>query len=361
LIGVLSSSKRLFYGHAMSSFDGDWWERQRIALGIAGQLTAIGALRGRAELHEQQAPQVLNVLRQVALIQSTESSNRIEGITVPEARLRSLVAEKSRPRNRSEAEVAGYRDVLATIHASARDIPVRPSVIRQLHRDLFQYASAPGGIWKAADNLIATVRPDGTREVRFVPVPAVRTEEAMSRLCDGYAERAGTIEPLLLIPAFVLDFLCIHPFTDGNGRMARLLTLLLLYQHGYSVGRFISLERVIEESKESYYDALYASSQGWHEGLHDSGPWWSYWLGTILAAYREFEERAGLLTGRRGAKTELVLDAIRRMPGEFTIRDLRRVLPDVSIDMIRKLLAHERQKGRLACSRRGPSAVWRRV
>jgi Fic family protein len=345
----------------MSSFTGNWWERQRPTLGVAGQLTAIGTLKGRAELYEHQAPQVLETLRQVALIQSTESSNRIEGITVPGERLRSLVEEKSRPLNRSEAEVAGYRDVLNTIHASAAAIPLRPTAIRQLHRDLLKYTSTLGGTWKPADNVIATLRPDGTRAVRFVPVPALHTDEAMLRLCGGYAERAGTLEPLLLIPVFVLDFLCIHPFSDGNGRMARLLTLLLLYQHGYGVGRFVSLERVIEESKESYYDSLYASSQGWHEGQHDPDPWWSYWLGTVLAAYREFEERAGTLLGRRGAKTELVLDAIQRLPGDFTARDLQRAVPDVSLDLVRDILAAERKAGRLTRSGSGPATRWHRV
>jgi Fic family protein len=343
------------------SFAGDWWERQRPTLEIAGQLRAIGTLKGRSELYEYQTPQVLETLRQVALIQSTESSNRIEGITVPEERLRSLVREKTTPRNRPEAEIAGYRDVLNTIHASTAEIPVRPSTIRQLHRDLFQYASAPGGEWKAADNRIVDVLPDGTRRTRFEPVAAVHTAEAMEALCDGYADRAPLLEPLLLIPAFVLDFLCIHPFSDGNGRMARLLTLLLLYQHGYGVGRFISLERTIEGSKESYYEALRASSEGWHAGEHDACPWWSYWLGTVLAAYREFEERAGLLTSRRGAKTELVLQAIGRMRGEFTVRELQRVLPDIGIDLIRRLLTQERRAGRLVCSGSGPGVRWKRV
>lgn len=175
------------------------------------------------------------------------------------------------------------------------------------------------------------------------------------------AAQLTAIEPLLLIPAFVLDFLCIHPFTDGNGRTAHLLTLLLLYHPGYRVGRFISLERIIEESKESYYEALRASSEGWHQRRHDPNPWWSYWLGTVLAAYREFEERAGLLTSRKGAKTELVLDAIRRMPGEFTARDVQRAVPDVSLDLVRDILAAERKSGRLDRSGSGPAVRWRRV
>ena len=170
----------------------------------------------------------------------------------------------------------------------------------------------------------------------------------------------GKVEPLLLIPTFILDFLCVHPFADGNGRMARLLTLLLLYHHGYGVGRFISLERIIEQTKETYYEALSASDDGWHTGEHDPNPWWSYWLGTVLAAYREFEERAGLLVSRRGAKLQLILQAIERTPGPFSARDLQRIVPDVSIDMVRKVLAGERNAGRLECTGRGPSALWKR-
>jgi Fic family protein len=345
----------------MSSFGGGWWDRQRPTLRAAGQLTAIGVLKGRAELYENQTPQVLEALRQVALVQSTESSNRIEGIEISAERLQSLMKEKTAPRNRSEAEVAGYRDVLTTIHTSALDIPVRPSIVRQFHRDLFQYTGTPGGEWKTADNRIVDVLTDGTRVTRFEPVPAVHTPEAMARLCDGYEALIGQVEPLLLIPTFVLDFLCIHPFRDGNGRMARLLTLLLLYHHGYSVGRFISLERIIEASKETYYETLHASSQGWHASEHDPNPWWSYWLGTLLAAYREFEERAGVLVTRRGAKTELLRQAIERMHGEFTARDLQRAVPDVSIDLIRRLLTQERKAGRLQCSGSGPAVRWRRA
>lgn len=344
----------------MPSFSGDWWERQRPTLQIAGQLREIGVLKGRAELYEQQTPQVLETLRQVALVQSTESSNRIEGITVPAERLRSLVQQKTTPRNRSEAEIAGYRDVLNTIHAAAPDVPVRPSSILQLHRDLFQYTNTPGGAWKRMDNVIADVLPGGTRAVRFTPVPAVHTPEAMERLCDGYRARVEEIEPLLLVPVVVLDLLCIHPFSDGNGRMARLLTLLLFYQHGYTVSRFISLERVIEQSKETYYDALAASDDGWHEGNHDPNPWWSYWLGTVLAAYREFEERAGLLTSRRGAKTEMVLEAVRRLPERFRMTDVERRCPNVSRDMIRVVLNRLRAEGALQREGAGRAALWRK-
>jgi Fic family protein len=345
----------------MRSFIGGWWDRQRPTLQIAGQLRAIGELKGKAELYEHQAPQMLETLRQTAMIQSVESSNRIEGIVIPDQRLYKLVKEQDTPRTRSEAEIAGYRDVLNIIHASAPSIPVRPNVILQLHRDLFSQTDLPGGRWKDSDNAIVERRADSTIFTRFTPVSAFATAEAMEALCTGYGSLSGTIEPLLLIPTFVLDFLCIHPFLDGNGRIARLLTLLQLYQHGYNVGRFISLERVIERSRETYYEALYASSQGWHEGQHDPTPWWSYWLGSVLSAYREFEERAGILTTRRGAKTGLVLDAIDRLHTDFTIRELQRVVPDVGIDWLRQILRQQRDAGYVICLGRGANARWRKV
>lgn len=358
----MREANRRIGGGRVKSFIGDWWERQRPTLQVAGQLRAIGELHGRAALYENQTPQVLETLRQVAMIQSTESSNRIEGITIPSERLAALMRDKTHPRDRSEAEVAGYRDVLRIIHASAADIPVKPSVILQLHRDLYARTDLPGGRWKPTDNRIVERRPDGTEVVRFLPTPAFETPGAMDTLCNGYNGLVGRMEPLLLIPTFVLDFLCVHPFSDGNGRMARLLTLLLLYQHGYTVGRYISLERVIEDSKEGYYESLHASSQEWHEGQHDPMPWWSYWLGVILLAYREFEERAGMITGRRGAKTEMIIQAIRDMQGDFSIADLRRHCPDTSVDMIRRVLRQLRDQGLVQpLDRGGPNARWRKL
>jgi Fic family protein len=345
----------------MSSFAADWWAHQRPTLQIAGQLRAIGELKGNAALYEHQTPQVLETLRQTAIIQSIESSNRIEGITVAQDRLPVLARPDGVPRDRSEAELAGYRDVLHTIHTAAVHMTLRPGIILQLHRDLFARTDTPGGNWKTSDNIIGERRADGTIALRFAPVPAFATAEAMEQLCLGYRAMAGEVEPLLLIPTFVLDFLCIHPFLDGNGRLARLLTLLLLYQHGYQVGRFISLERVIEDAREGYYAALYRSSQGWHSSAHDPNPWWSYWLGTLLVAYREFSDRAALLTNRRGAKTAMVLDAIRRTPGDFTIAELRRMVPGVGDDLLRRILRAERIARRIERLGDGPAARWRRI
>lgn len=347
----------------MKSFAPGFLERLAIPHRVLSSVRAVGEYRGKEELFKRQTPQVLETLRQVAIIQSTESSNRIEGITAPRRRIEALVAEKSTPRNRSEQEIAGYRDALQSIHASHSHMEPTPGLVLQLHRDLYRFLPAEGGRWKVADNQILETRPDGTRFVRFEPVPAWATPQAMedlhTRLRAAWA--AGEIETLVLIAAYVLDFLCVHPFLDGNGRMARLLTLLLLYRAGYEVGRYVSLERVVEESRETYYEALYRSSQGWHAGKHDLGPWLEYFLGVVLAAYRELERRAGELEAPRGAKTQLVLEAVRRLPGEFRLRELEERSPGVTRDMVRVVLNRLKGEGRIRCEGRGRGAVWRKV
>jgi Fic family protein len=236
-------------------------------------------------------------------------------------------------------------------------------VVLQLHRDLYRYLAAEGGHWKTVDNEIAETRPDGTKITRFHPVAAFATSDYMEKLHIRFNAlwRAEEVEKLVLIPTYVLDFLCIHPFLDGNGRMARLLSLLLLYQAGFDVGRYISLEKIVEQSKESYYDSLYQSSQGWHEGQHTLLPWTEYFLGVLVAAYREFEQRVGLLTTARGAKTEMVLEAIRAMHGEFSVKDLQDRCPHVGIDLIRRILREQRQAKALECLGRGPDARWRNI
>ncbi len=344
----------------MRSFAPGFIERQPITQGILRTVRLLGEYKGKETLFKQQIPQALETLRQVAVIQSTESSNRIEGITAPPDRLRALLAEKTTPRDRSEGEILGYRDVLNTIHANYTHMPFTTGVVRQLHRDLYKYLESEGGRWKAVDNEISETRPDGTKVVRFRPVPAFATDEAMTALHERFeaAWQAGEIEKLILIPAYVLDFLCIHPFLDGNGRMARLLSLLLLYRAGFEVGRYISLERIVEETRDSYYDSLYASSQGWHEGEHSLLPWTEYFLGILVAAYGEFERRVGLLSTARGAKMEMVLDAIRYLPDSFRIADVERLSPNVTRDWIRQVLNNLRKEGLLYCEGRGPAAVW---
>lgn len=347
----------------MKSFQQGFIERQAINQQLLQTIRLIGEYKGKQELFKQQAPQVIKTLRQAAIVQSTESSNRIEGISVPLERIQKLVSEKTTPRDRSEQEIAGYREVLTTIHSSYAHIPFTPNVLLQLHRDLYQFAVNTGGRPKRIDNEISVTYPDGTKAVRFRPTPASETPEAMERLHQEFncLWESGEIEPLLLIPTYILDFLCVHPFLDGNGRMARLLTLLLLYKAGYEVGRFISLERIVEKTKESYYDTLYLSSQSWHQGQHNLLPWWEYFLGImLLSAYREFEERVGYVTSAKGTKTAMVLDAISNLPKEFSIRELQKRCPTVSIDLIRRILRRQREAGNLECLGRGVDARWRK-
>jgi Fic family protein len=314
-------------------------------------------------MYSEQSPEVLETLRRVAMIQSTESSNRIEGITVAADRIEPLVTKKVTPKDRSEQEVAGYRDVLAAIHANHSKMHLSMDLIQRFHRDLYRFTGETGGQWKSKDNAILEVRPDGRQVVRFRPVSALTAPEFMEQLVTLFnkAIDEGRTDPLLLIASFIFDFECIHPFWDGNGRIGRLLTLLLLYQAGYEVGRYISLERIVEESKETYYDALFKSSQGWHEARHDLRPWWNYFLGMLTAAYKEFEARVGTITSARGAKREMVRAAIERMTGRFTIGDLKRACPGVSYPTLQRALADLRKKNKIKCLGRGPDAQWDRL
>lgn len=331
---------------------------------IGRQLSHIDVARGRQEAFRLQNPTVLDTLIAIARVQSVESSNAIENVTAPHKRILELVAEKTTPRNRSEAEIAGYRAVLDLIHASAQDIPFRPPIVEQLHRDLYQFTGIRAGRWKNTDNEIAEEHPDGSRTLRFEPLGALETPEAMRELHElfGRARDASHYHDLILVGSYALDFLCIHPFSDGNGRMSRLLTLLLLYQADYEVGRFISLEKLIEDTKESYYDALHASSQGWHQGVHDPWPWLSYFLGTIVAAYRDFEARASALTGGRGSKQRAIEEFVRStISDEFDVDDVRRAVPGASDVYIREQLRALKKRGVLDQRGRGSNAVWVRL
>lgn len=346
----------------MKSFTQGFIEKQPVDQSLVRTVRLLGEYKGRQELFKQQAPQALDTLRQVSVIQSTESSNRIEGITALPKRIEALVNRVAVPRNRPEQEIAGYRDVLNLIHTEHAHMRPTVGLVRQLHRDLLRYTASEGGIWKTAPNSITEERPDGTVFVRFEPVPPFAVPEHMEQLHTEFGRlwHGERVERLLLIPAYVLDFLCIHPFSDGNGRMARLLALLLLYQAGYEVGRFVSLERIVEESKESYYDSLYASSQGWHEGEHSLRPWTEYFLGVVVAAYREFEERVGRLGAPRGTKTQMVIEAVGRLPDRFRMAELERLCPGVTRDMIRVVLNQLKEGGAVWCEGAGRNAVWRK-
>ena len=303
-----------------------------------------------AQIHEQKGQQNLFIeaqkdaltnLLEIAKVQSTEASNRIEGIITTDDRLKKLVRDKTTPKNRNEREIAGYRDVLSTIHENYDYIPVKPGVILQLHRDLYKYSGMSiGGSFKINDNVITEELPDGTKVVRFQPVPAWETSEAMDALCEAFREAAADpeLDPLLLIPMFILDFLCLHPFSDGNGRMSRLLTLLLLYRSGYFVGKYISIERLIADSKETYYEALQDSSTGWHEGGNDYLPFVRYMLGIVIAAYREFVSRVDVLVTRGLSKPERVRELIRSTTGQITKTQIMKQCPDISQKTVERAL-----------------------
>jgi Fic family protein len=347
----------------MKSFENNYIEKIHLTPSLVKTIRVISEFMGKQDLYKKQSPQLLKALKQNAIIQSTESSNRIEGITAPINIIKSIVAEKVKPSNRSEQEIAGYRDVLNTIHLNYEYIPVSENIVLQFHKQLYGFTSAQGGYWKITDNEITEKRADGKTYTRFKTVSAFQTSDYMKNLHEKYNEKLkeGEIDSLVLIPAYVLDFLCIHPFLDGNGRMSRLLTLLLLYQAGIEVGKFISLEKIIENSKESYYDALYKSSQKWHTGKHNIIPWTEYFYGIVLAAYKEFENRVGIITDRRGGKYNIVLEVLNNIRGEFTVSKLQELCPTVKIDWIRKILKEEKLKGNLILIGKGRDSKWKKT
>ena len=307
---------------------------------IVGYLSQIHEYKGKQTLFIEAKPDALSELLDIAKIQSTEASNRIEGIYTSDDRLKKLVQSKTMPKTRNEREIAGYRDVLSTIHESHDFIPPRPGMILQLHRDLYKFSGMNvGGVYKATDNVIEEARGD-ERFVRFVPVESWQTPEAMEMICQALNDALGDpqIDPLLVIPLFILDFLCIHPFSDGNGRMSRLLTLLLLYRSGYIVGKYISVEKEIADSKETYYEALHDSSVGWHEEKNDPLPFVRYMLGIIVASYREFASRVELLTNRDLSKPDRVREIIRGSLGKITKAEIMAKCPDISQVTVQRTL-----------------------
>jgi Fic family protein len=331
---------------------------------IVGALVVVSAARGRQEAFMRQRPDDLESLRQIALVQSAESSNAIENIHAPRKRIEELVADKTTPQNRSEAEIAGYRLVLDTIHANALNIEFEPKYVEQLHGYMARFTGdSTAGKWKMLDNHVEEHHADGTIKVRFKPVDAADVDAAMTELHDRFnAERsAGTYDHLLLTGAYILDFLVIHPFRDGNGRMSRLLTLWLLYLGDFQVGRYISLEKLIEDSKETYYDALAKSTAGWHEGEHDLLPWLQYFLGIVIAAYKEFEDRTSILGGR-GSKRALIERFIKTsLSSEFTVSDLRNASPGASDSYITQILIDLKEHGIIERIGAGRGSKWRRL
>ena len=312
---------------------------------LLGLIAAIYKEAGKQEMYLKQRPAELEKLVEIAKVQSTEASNAIEGIVTTNTRIRQLVEEKTTPRNRDEQEIAGYRDVLGIIHESFDAIPLTRNYILQMHKILYSHMSNPAaGMTKTVQNYISATYPDGRTEILFTPLAPYETPEALDRLCEEYNRVIGNmeLEPLIAIPVFIHDFLCIHPFNDGNGRMSRLLTTLLLYRSGFYVGKYISLEAKIAKNKDLYYDALAASQNGWHEGKDDPVPFIKYLLGTILAAYRDFEERFALVETKRSALDTVRL-ATQQKLGRFTKQDIRELCPSLSLSSVegglRKLVA----------------------
>ncbi len=345
----------------MMSFRNNLLEKLALPAGTVWLLSEIAESKGKQELYTKQTPQLLKALREAALIQSVESSNRIEGVVVEPKRLRPLVIANARPRDRSEEEIQGYRKALNLIHTQDHKHKISADTLLRLHR-LCQQGAGDAGVWKRVDNDIVEIRPNRPPVVRFKTVPAKSTVAAVDELCSSYNRLLNEqrVHPLVLAGVLTLDFLCIHPFRDGNGRISRLLTLLVLYHHGYEVGRYISLERLTEETKEDYYAVLNESSTDWHEGRHDLFPWLNYFLSIIRRAYREFEERAATFRSPRGAKTALLQAAIDDFDEEFTLAELKRSCPGVSHDMVRRVLKDLQKTGKVTCLGRGPGAKWQR-
>lgn len=308
---------------------------------IVGLLTKIHEFKGEQNLFIEAHADQLTELMEIAKIQSTEASNKIEGIYTSDERLKKLVMDKTTPKSRAEQEIAGYRDVLNTIHENYDYVQTKPGIILQLHRDLYRFMGpGAGGYFKTTDNVIAEVDSVGNKKVRFQPVPAWETPDAIDALCKAFDETLmdESIDPLIVIPMFVLDFLCIHPFNDGNGRMSRLLTLLLLYRSGYIVGKYISIEKMIETTKDTYYEALQSSSAGWHEGENDYVPFIKYMLGVVVASYREFSSRVKLLTTAGLTKGDRIGEVIKQTVGTITKAEIMKKCPDISQITIQRAL-----------------------
>lgn len=332
-----------------------------IPTATAWYLADLGEARGKQELFTKQSPQRLRVLREHALIESAVSSNRIEGVEIDGARVGTVMFGQPVLRDRNEEEVRGYREALRIIHDEGAALSISEETVLQLHR-LTRGEIWDAGKYKEKDGDIIEHSADGSSRIRFKTVPAARTSAFMADLIVLWesilAERKT--HPIVAMAAFNLDFLCVHPFRDGNGRVSRLLLLLQCYHLGFEVGRYISLERIIEQNKERYYETLEISSQGWHEGKHDPWPYINYVLSVLKTAYKEFEDRLGRTKSPRGAKTEMIHAAIEATKNDFTLAQLERSCPSVSRDMIRRVLRTMQADGRVECLGRGPGATWRK-
>lgn len=330
---------------------------------ILGLIAAIYKEAGKQEMYLKQRPEELEKLVEIAKVQSTEASNAIEGIVTTSTRIRQLVEEKTAPRNRDEQEIAGYRDALNIIHENFDAIPITRNYILQLHKVLYSHMNNPmAGQTKSVQNYISATYPDGHTETLFTPLAPFETPEALERICDEYNRVIGNMEaePLIVIPIFIHDFLCIHPFNDGNGRMSRLLTTLLLYRNGFYVGKYISLEAKIAKNKDLYYAALRQAQEGWHEGTEDAVPFIKYLLGIILSAYRDFEDRFSLVEQKKPA-LETVRQATLNKIGRFSKQDIRELCPALSVSSIEGALRKLVASGELKREGNGKSTCYYRL
>lgn len=345
----------------MHNFDYKTKPLQCLSPEIVALTSKIHECKGRQDLFIEANKDELNALVDIARIQSTGASNRIEGIFTSDKRLEELITNKSEPRNRSEEEIAGYREVLTTIHENYDVMVLRPNIIIQLHRDLYSFSSSSiGGTYKNSDNIIAEIGLDGNQLTRFIPVPAFQTSDAMNELCESFlaALKLQRLDPLILIPMFILDFLCIHPFNDGNGRLSRLLTLLLLYQSGYIVGKYISLEMLIEKTKETYYEVLQDSSNDWHQDENRYEPFVKYTLGILVKAYDEFENRIEHLKTRKMSKPDRIKSVIDRKIGKITKKEIMEICPDISLVTVERTLTDLVNNGYIQKTGAGPSTAY---
>ncbi len=345
----------------MRIYDYNFLETAAIPNDIVSFLVQIHEYKVRQANFYRQQPDVLSKLVEVAKIQSTGASNRIEGIHTTDQRLQELKDEHVAPANRDEEEILGYRTVLETIHESHDYIGIKSSIILHLHRDLYKFSPYSfGGTFKSTDNIIQETDAAGVKRVRFQPVPAYETAASVDALCNAYNEIVGRkkAEPLLVDMLFILDFLCIHPFNDGNGRISRLLTLLLLYRHGYMVGKYISIESLIEKTKDNYYAALKQSSEHWHEGKNDIWPFMRYMLGILLAAYRDFESRVSVVFDMKMTKEERIRKFVNEKVGLFTKSEIIQSCPDIASTTIEKVLGEMKREGIVKTVGGGRGTKW---
>lgn len=350
-------------GKEMRSFNYSAFKEQKWDSDILGLIAAIYKEAGKQEQYLKQRPQEMEKLVEIAKIQSTEASNAIEGIVTTSTRIKQLVEEKTTPRNRDEQEIAGYRDVLNVIHESFDAIPITQNYILQIHKMLYSHMNNPlAGRTKSVQNYISAAYPDGHTEILFTPLAPYETSESLDRICEEYNRVIGNleVEPLIIIPIFIHDFLCIHPFNDGNGRMSRLLTTLLLYQNGFYIGKYISLEAKISKNKDLYYSAMSQSQTGWHEGKEDALPFIKYILGTILASYKDFEERTSLVQEKLSA-LEMVRMASKSKIGRFNKQDIRELCPTLSDSSIEGALRKLVAAGELKKEGKGKSTCYFRL